>query len=139
MAGTGAGYLRPVPALFPRCSERPCEVASGPDARSDGRTIARGRPGKLFAMLVNGSGEDAVLGLDDLTTEVDNDALRSALDGPRTEARSPVILPMDASFESLHLWLVVPLTPRPARCPRCAEEHAAAGVGWPTGFGGPVC
>ena len=56
-------------------------------------------------------GDDAVLGLDDQTTEVDGDALRVALDGPRAEAWSPVVLPMDASFESLHLWLAS--QPRP--------------------------
>ncbi|MEV6928131.1 methyltransferase domain-containing protein [Dactylosporangium sp. NPDC051485] len=56
-------------------------------------------------------GDDAVLGLDDPATEVDADALRAALDGPRTEEWSPVVLPMDASFESLHLWLAS--QPRP--------------------------
>ncbi|MGI5185415.1 methyltransferase, FxLD system [Dactylosporangium sp. CA-152071] len=56
-------------------------------------------------------GEDAVLGLDDPTTQIDADALRAALDGPRTDAWSPVMLPMDASFDSLHLWLAS--QPRP--------------------------
>ncbi|WP_432830673.1 methyltransferase, FxLD system [Dactylosporangium sp. CA-092794] len=56
-------------------------------------------------------GEDAVLVLDDPTTEVDIAALRAALDGPRSEVWSPVTLPMDASFEALHLWLAS--QPRP--------------------------
>ncbi|MFG2042133.1 methyltransferase, FxLD system [Dactylosporangium sp. NPDC048998] len=56
-------------------------------------------------------GEDAVLVLDDPTTEVDLIALRAALDGPRRGVWSPVTLPTDASFEALHLWLAS--QPRP--------------------------
>ncbi|WP_432983048.1 methyltransferase, FxLD system [Dactylosporangium sp. CA-233914] len=56
-------------------------------------------------------GEDAVLVLDDPTTDVNIAALRAALNGPRHDVWSPVTLPMDASFEALHLWLAS--QPRP--------------------------
>ena len=58
-------------------------------------------------------GDDAVLILDDPTTETDGDALRTALDGPRVERWSPVTVAMSdgAAFESVHLWLAS--QPRP--------------------------
>jgi protein-L-isoaspartate(D-aspartate) O-methyltransferase len=58
-------------------------------------------------------GDDAVLILDDATTQVDGDALRAALDGPRVEQWSPVTAVMDdgAAFEWVHLWLAS--QPRP--------------------------
>jgi len=47
----GSVTFDPWPAFaFPRCSEQPCEVASGPDARGERRTTARGRHRELFAM-----------------------------------------------------------------------------------------
>ena len=68
-------------------------------------------------------GEDAVLVLDDSTTEVDGDALRAALDGPRLEVWSPVTLSEDASFESLHLF--VASQPRPYGVLTVDREHTA--------------
>ncbi|GIF01542.1 hypothetical protein Ari01nite_90060 [Paractinoplanes rishiriensis] len=56
-------------------------------------------------------GDDAVLVLDDPTTEVDADALSAALDGPRVEVWSPITMAMDDSFEGLHLFLAS--QPRP--------------------------
>lgn len=56
-------------------------------------------------------GDDAVLGLDDSTTQVDPGALRAALHGPRTQVWSPVTVPMDASIEALQLFLAS--QPRP--------------------------
>jgi protein-L-isoaspartate(D-aspartate) O-methyltransferase len=52
-------------------------------------------------------GDDAVLILDDPTTRVSADALRTALDGRRVELWSPVTLAMSmgTSFEALHLFL----------------------------------
>ncbi|WP_250000196.1 methyltransferase, FxLD system [Actinoplanes sp. M2I2] len=58
-------------------------------------------------------GDDAILSLDDPTTQVSADALRAALDGPRVEMWSPVTLAMSmgAAFEALHLFLAS--QPRP--------------------------
>jgi protein-L-isoaspartate(D-aspartate) O-methyltransferase len=57
-------------------------------------------------------GDDIVLVLDD-ATQVNVDALASALDLPRVQVWSPVTVTMDesGSFESLHLWLAS--QPRP--------------------------
>jgi protein-L-isoaspartate(D-aspartate) O-methyltransferase len=58
-------------------------------------------------------GEDAVLKLDDATTEADAAALRAALDGLRVEVWSPVTITMRelTGFESVQLWLAS--QPRP--------------------------
>jgi protein-L-isoaspartate(D-aspartate) O-methyltransferase len=58
-------------------------------------------------------GEDAVLVLDDTTTQVDGDALRAALDTPGVLQWSPVTAALDdgSAFESVHLWLAS--QPRP--------------------------
>lgn len=56
-------------------------------------------------------GDDAVLVVDDPTTEVDLDALRVALDQPRFEAWLPQPVPMSLPFEALHMWLAS--QPRP--------------------------
>ncbi|SCL70779.1 protein-L-isoaspartate(D-aspartate) O-methyltransferase [Micromonospora citrea] len=52
-------------------------------------------------------GDDVVLFLDDTTTEVNPDALASALRSVRLEAWSPATITMQegSAFESLHLWL----------------------------------
>ncbi|GGK79415.1 methyltransferase, FxLD system [Mangrovihabitans endophyticus] len=58
-------------------------------------------------------GDDAVLVLDDPTTQVDGDALRAALDPPGVLRWSPVTAALDdgSAFESVHLWLAS--QPRP--------------------------
>ena len=58
-------------------------------------------------------GEDAVLVLDDTSTQVDGDALRAALDTPGVLQWSPVTAALDdgSAFESVHLWLAS--QPRP--------------------------
>lgn len=66
--------------------------------------------------------DDIVLVLDD-ATQVNADALASALDLPRVELWSPVTVTMDesASFESVHLWL--------ASQPRPWDAHHRHGPG----------
>lgn len=70
-------------------------------------------------------GDDAVLVLDDPTTQVDADALPAALDGPRVELWSPSTMAMDASFEALHLFLAS--QPRPYGV-LCVNREATAGL-----------
>ncbi|MBX7268886.1 methyltransferase, FxLD system [Micromonospora sp. Llam7] len=70
-------------------------------------------------------GDDVVVILDDTTTEVNLDALASALHSPRLEAWSPVTITMreGSSFESLHLWLAS--QPRPFGALAVDRERAA--------------
>jgi protein-L-isoaspartate(D-aspartate) O-methyltransferase len=70
-------------------------------------------------------GDDAVLILDDATTDTDGDALRTALDGPRVDLWSPVHIDMNdgAAFESAHLWLAS--QPRPYAILTVNRERAA--------------
>ncbi|MEV4709584.1 methyltransferase, FxLD system [Actinoplanes sp. NPDC049316] len=58
-------------------------------------------------------GDDAVLVLDDTTTQVDGDALRAALDPSGVLRWSPVTAAIDdgSAFEAVHLWLAS--QPRP--------------------------
>ncbi|MCM4081870.1 methyltransferase, FxLD system [Paractinoplanes hotanensis] len=70
-------------------------------------------------------GDDAVLVLDDSRTQVDADALRTALDGPRLELRSPVTAAISdgEAFEAIHLWLAS--QPRPYGILKVDRERTA--------------
>ncbi|MFV2104563.1 methyltransferase, FxLD system [Micromonospora sp. LOL_024] len=70
-------------------------------------------------------GDDIAVTLDDTTTEVNPDALASALHSPRREAWSPVTITMHegSAFESLHLWLAS--QPRPFGTLAVDRERAA--------------
>ena len=74
--------------------------------------VAMQGDGSNPARRVHLRGDDIVLVLDD-ATQVNVDALASALELPRRELWSPVTVTMDepGSFESLHLWLASQLRP----------------------------